>query len=694
MTAMVTRPVDDAALRPLTGLVGRSSDLGRLLGHLDAGRSVRLVAPRGAGTTALLRSVCNERSRPAVPDGVLALPAGVPLLDLPAVARALRPADDRPLAVQRLLVLLDDRNLQAGDVATVAQTFPAALLVVTALPGIDAGDLAPLPLSGLSEHHAVGLMEAAVGRSLTLDEGRAARWVAAALRGLPIPLVQAAAAVRDGGLSFGDVRDLLDDPPRPEALADALQNALDDDLHVTLTTLAGLGDVPCPTPVLAAATACTVPEAIRRLRRLALLGLATTDGRDGWTAVAGVGPVSPTLQADAADRLVGSLGELPDADVFTTASVLNVVGDRVRAQDHRLAGALATTALARLPLDGLQGTRALLEQTTAWAGNAPPAVAVEAATEDAADTDETPGSGQTADTLDTEDAAPRLVVDDATPDPVAFAADLLEPQSSSRVAALLSDWRRLAMVAVAAAAVVVGVLLVAPSLRGGATPAEPLQSSLELGTSSLGQSASATLQLDLAAQAAVLPVALTVSGPDGEAFTLSPTECGADCRATLTFTPQRSGGHLATVTATDAQGRAVAVVDVTGTGTGDAPAADAQTDLGVTLFVSEPSPLPVGGSGVVPIGVRNAGPDPSNGSQLVVTVPDGVVASARGCSFKGTSLTCALDGIAAGEDVRVEVTVQVPAGTGPVQVGATVTPASGADPGAGDDAAGFTYPVG
>ncbi len=727
MSQVVASPVGDAALRPLSGLVGRSGDVGRLLGHADAGRSVRMLARRGAGTTALLRTLCAEPSRPAAPDGVLALPTGLPLLDLPEVARRLRPEDDRPLAVQRLLVILDDPDLEAADVQRVAQIFPSALLLVTGSPDADPGELTPLPLHGLSEHHAVGLIEAAVGRSLTIDEGRAARWVAAALEGLPIPLVQVAAAVRDGDLTFTDVRDLLDDPVRPGALTVALQNALDDDLHITLTTLAALGDVPSPTAVVAAALDKPVPAAVRHLRRLALLGLVTTDGRDGWRAVEGVGPVSPSLQADAADRLVGRLGELDGADVFATASVLGVIGDRVRVQDHRIGGALATVALTHLPLDGMEQTRRLLETTRAWsaasapapepltAGSVPsasasaslPLHASDEARRPPAGDDDAPAATGSADLepAHRDDAASAAVGSAAADDAAlaepaspadhggSLASDLLEPESASRVADLLSDWRRLAMIAVAAAAVVVAVLLVAPSLRGSSS-ADPVQTSLDLGTASIGQSSTASLQVDLTGQSPVLPVTLAVSGPDGGAFAVTPTDCQADCQATVTFTPDRTGAALATVTGTDAQGTTVAVVDVAATGSGDEPATPAETDLAVTLFPSTPAPLPAGGSGVVPIGVVNTGPDPARGAELTLTLPEGVTASARGCSFSAPTLTCALGNLAADAEERVEVTLDVPAGSGPVKVAASATPGSGTDPTVEDAAAGFTYPVG
>jgi hypothetical protein len=210
--------------------------------------------------------------------------------------------------------------------------------------------------------------------------------VASAVGGLPVPLVQAAAAVRDGGLSFSEIRDLLDDPPRPGALTLALHHALDDHLHVTLSTLRALGDVPAPTPVLAAAAGVTPDEVLHSMRRLAMLGLATTDGRDGWSAAGGITEVSESLRADTAHRLAGWVAEsaAPEVlgtatvpggfgtatvpDVFGTASLLAVVGDRVQARDQANAGALAAACLAHLPLEGLDTTTVLLEQTVAWAG--------------------------------------------------------------------------------------------------------------------------------------------------------------------------------------------------------------------------------------------------------------------------------------------------------------------------------------
>ena len=356
------------ALRPLGGLVGRGSEMGRLLGHLDARRSVRLESARGAGATALLRAVCGEPPRPGTVDGTLALPVGLPVVDLAAVAQRLQPDATSTVAQRHMLVLLDDRDLGPDDIDLLLETFPRSLLVVTGPPDSAGERLAPVSVSGLSQHHAVGLVEAAMGRRLTIDEGRAAREVATAVDGMPGPLVQAAAAVRDGGLTFDEVLDLLDSPPRPTALAVTLQHALGDDLHVTLSHLRALGDVPATTRVVAAATDLSLDEASRRLRRLSVLGLVLTDGRDGWTAASGIPTVSEPVRAQVAERLTAWLGDNAETlTVFDVASVLSAVADRVAADDRTTALALGTVARDRLPLQGLAATTALLDGAVAWA---------------------------------------------------------------------------------------------------------------------------------------------------------------------------------------------------------------------------------------------------------------------------------------------------------------------------------------
>ncbi len=722
-------PRSRAALRPLGGLVGRGTHMARLLGHVDAGRSVRLTGERGAGTTALLRALCGEPLRPRVADGVLALPTGIPLLDLPEAARRLRVGSDStdslPVDERRLLLLLDDRDLQPSDVTTVRRQFPHAVLVVVGPAGGEQDDLEVVALDGLSDHHAVGLMEAAVGRPLTLDEGRAARWVASAVGGLPVPLVQAAAAVRDGGLSFSEIRDLLDDPPRPGALTLALHHALDDHLHVTLSTLRALGDVPAPTPVLAAAAGVTPDEVLHSMRRLAMLGLATTDGRDGWSTAGGITEVSESLRADTAHRLAGWVAEsaAPEVlgtatvpggfgtatvpDVFGTASLLAVVGDRVQARDQANAGALAAACLAHLPLEGLDTTTVLLEQTVAWAGAglaAAPGHAPRAGHETtpadvaaAPQPQPQPTGDVPAHAHEGLDDTERLVPLEPHPvhphDPLA--ADLFEPDSSSGVAAFLGDWRRLAAVAVAAAAVLAAVLVVVPMLQRSTPEPDtaPVRADLDLGTASVGEPRSATLQLDLRGRGAATPIRLTVSGPDADAFTLNPRRCDTECRASVTFTADRSGAHLGTVTAVDADGDEQAVVSLTGDGTADPPAAAASTNLAVTVFPSRPSPLPAGGSGVIPVGVSNNGPDDSTGAELVVTLPEGVTGTAPGCTPRGSTLTCALGALAAAQGTQVAVTVRVPDDAAPLRVLAEVAPTTDTDPSGSDDAAGFTFPV-
>jgi hypothetical protein len=696
-------PRSAAGLRPLSGLVGRSGDLARVLGHLDSGRSIHLQAVRGAGVTALLRSLCAEQPRPSTPDGVLALPSGLPLPDLTEVAYRLLPEASRPLPALRLLVLLDERGLEPRDVLLLQQMLPSSLLVVTGHPGADPGDLTPVPLQGLSEHHAVGLMEAAVGRPFSLDEGRAARWVAGALGGLPTWLVQAAAAVRDGGLTFSEIRGLLDDPPRPAALTVALQNALGDDLHPVLSALRAFDTVPVPESALAAATALDPAEAIRRVRRLSVLGLAMSDGRDGWTAAAGVSVVPEPVRAGVAERLATWLPQQPveSLGLAVTAAVLDAVGDRVAGHDLDGAGGLARAALRTLPLDRLDQTRVLLDQTLLWSGT--DMLAGSDAPTVVNDEETAPGTTLVGEPEESPTAGDGPAQEpDVTPAPVLDAGDLTAPgdltaATSSRLASLLSDWRRLAIIAVAAAAVVAGVLVAAPMLRAADPASEPLRGAVDLGSTSVGSTAGGVVQLDLSGRDAVLPVSLVLSGPDADAFVLDPTRCDAvDCRASVSFTADRTGAHLATVTATDRAGVDQAIVELSGKGSQDPPAAPAETDLAVTLFPAEPSPLPAGGQGVIPVGVRNLGPDDSTSARLVLTLPAGVTARAPGCTFQGADpgrLTCTLAELAAGDQLITRVTLGLPEAVRAVQVGATVASTSDSDPADGDNAAGFTYPV-
>ena len=701
------------ALRPITGLIGRGSELGRLLGHLDAGRSVRLDGPRGVGSTALLRALCAEPPRPGTADGSIALPVGLPVGDLGAVAQRLEPGVSTTVDQRRMLVLLDDRGVSAAELTELQRTFARSVLVVTGGADSAADDLSPVGVHGLSQHHAVGLIEAAMGRPLSIDEGRSARVVATALDGMPAWLIQAAATVRAGGLTFDDVRDLLDDPPRPTALTVALQHGLDDELHVTMSHVRALGDVPVTTPVAAAACGLDQPEVVRRLRRLSVLGLAFTDGRDGWTAASGLPPVSEPIRAGAAERVAAWLQDSGEIlDVFDVASVLAAVADRVDAGDQTTTQALASAALDRLPLTGMAGTTALLEGARSWSESraadeeqveedavvltASVVGGVEAAPgHDGSLVDETdappPDAGRDAPQEGLAEEA--LGAADEPPPPAPPPEPTVTDSGSALLTSLFSNRRRLAMIAVAAAAVIAAVLLVVPSLRGAGTDAV-LRGDIDLGVASVGESSSGTLTLDLTESDALAPVALVLDGPDADAFAVDPQRCDSlDCRASVTFTPDRSGTHVATVRAVDDSEVERAVVELTGSGTGDPPDLPVNTNLAITLFPSEPSPIPAGGSAALPVGVSNNGPDDSTGARLVLTVPDEVSAQAAGCSFEASTLTCPVADLPAGTQARVQVTLTVPTQATEVRVNATVTPLTDVDDAEGDNSAGFTYPV-
>ena len=292
-------------------------------------------------------------------------------------------------------------------------------------------------------------------------------------------------------------------------------------------------------------------------------------------------------------------------------------------------------------------------------------------------------------------APPAVVPDAAAPSGTSGASGSPPDDSLARnpVLAFASDRRRLAIIAVVAASVIAAMLLVVPSLRGDDSPAV-LRGDVDLGVASVGESTSGTLTFDLTGSDARAPLDLTVSGPDADAFAIDPVRCDSlDCRAAVTFSPDRSGTHVATVTAADATGAARAEASLTASGTGDAPAAPLETNLSVTLFPTDPTPIPAGGEAALPVGVTNAGPDDSSGAVLVLTVPDQVTASAEGCTFAGTDLRCPLAELPAGQSERLAVGLTVGEGVESVRVTGQVDPVTDVDEATGDNAAGFTYPV-
>jgi len=524
-------------------------------------------------------------------------------------------------------------------------------------------------------------------------------------------------------LSFDDVLDLIEDPPRPTVLAVTMQHGLGDELHATLSHLRALGDVPATTSVAAAACGLSQAEADRRLRRLAVLGLVLTDGRDGWTAASSIPTVSEPVRAAAAGRVGQWLAET-DAplDVFDVASVMSVVADRVQSDDRATTLAVAKASLDRLPLDGLDHTRRLLEGVTTWAMTEPtlevgPAQGgVVTGPEDAEldvpnlSTDEPAGQGARPHDRAGASAAhePREGPrgdsgdDDAGADARGHSGD--DPGQPGQddqgwqaipgsVLALLGNRRRLALVAVVAAAVIAAMLLVVPSLSDE-PEALVIRGDVDLGVATLGESTSGTLTLDLSGATAATPVALALDGPDADAFALDPARCDTtDCRASITFTPDRSGTHLATVTAVDSSDAQVAVANLSGSGTGDPPQVQVSTNLAVTLFPTEPTPIPAGGSAVLPVGVRNNGPDDSTGARLLVSVPERTSAAADGCTFTDAMLTCPLAELSAGTTERIAVRLTVPPRAQQVRVDAVVSPVTDIDDAGGDNAAGFTYRV-
>jgi hypothetical protein len=685
VTLAAASAAEPAGLAPLRGIVGRSQELQRIVAALEAGTSVEVVAAPGVGTTALLRAVCGAELPGRVADGVLGLPVGIPVSD----RGALVPEATRG---RRLLLVVDDPALTADGVEVLRGTFPRSLLLLAAREGRGLPGTTELPLLGLSVHHSLELLEAAIGRPLTLEEGRAARDVAERVDGRPVDLVRAAALVREAGVSMEDVLGLLDAAPdAPDALAEVLADGLGSAPAQVLDDLGLLGGA-VATPAWLEALGTEGPlDPV--LRRLAALGVAQSDGRGGYRTALGVADLDASL--DRATRLLEARPVAPGPEggdpaeaptLLALARVASAVG-----RDDTLC-ALAPQS-AGLRAAGLPATAHQLDRLTT------PAVervelarlaeeeAARLAAEDEAAAARLAAEAAQAEAL----AGGTLGADDAEVGPVP------EPEASTT-----PWWRRPRLVAlVAAAALAALVLVVLPLLDAGrSVPVETVRASLELGESTVDSPATESTEVALPGfRRADGPLAVQVEGADADAFVVRQESCTASpCPLTVTFTPDRTGAHVAAAVLAGDDGAEWARVALTGTGAGTTVDAAPEgpdvvrTDLAVTIFPPA-APLRAGEGGRIPIGVANAGPDPSTGAVLLVRLGPDATAEAAGCEPVRAGLECSVEALTPGGQSVVTVAVTPGAGSTALPVSVDVTPVTDTDEVAGNDAAGFTFPV-
>ncbi|GAA1891642.1 ATP-binding protein [Streptantibioticus ferralitis] len=205
------RPVASAGpSAPEPPLLERSEESERLVRLLGRGRSVRVTGPSGCGRTALLAAIA-DRCVGLAPDGVIRLSGyrrtpGDLLHDLyAAVYRANHHLPDRAWLRELAgdigaVVVLDDIDFGGAALEELLGSAPECAFLISATPEVAApsadSQIEEVFLPGLSKAACVELLERAVERPLTEDEGAWAADLWFESEGLPLRFVQAGALLR------------------------------------------------------------------------------------------------------------------------------------------------------------------------------------------------------------------------------------------------------------------------------------------------------------------------------------------------------------------------------------------------------------------------------------------------------------------------------------------------------------------
>ena len=241
-------------LRPrlIRGLVDRRMELAAALSALDAGLPVEASGEPGIGKTAVLRHLAHHPQAASFTDGIVYLPARhhSPADLLQLIFEAFYESDEirkpteaeirRGLQEKQALILLDDVHLPQEELEQVLDIAPRSAFAVATRERCLWGEVRSLALKGLPVDEAVLLLERDIERSLDATERSAAATLCAAIAGHPLRIRQAAAIIREQGISLdGWARTIS-----PASLIQELMASIDEKQRRALLALTALPGVP------------------------------------------------------------------------------------------------------------------------------------------------------------------------------------------------------------------------------------------------------------------------------------------------------------------------------------------------------------------------------------------------------------------------------------------------------------------
>ena len=273
-TPILVRP------RLIRRLLNRQIEVAAALSALDAGLPIELSGEPGIGKTAVLRHLAHHTRAASFVDGIAYVQArGQPFTDLlQLIFEAFYESDEiskptnaeirRGLGDKQALIILDDVDLTQHELEQVLDIAPQSAFVVATRARCLWDEVRSLTIKGLSPEDAVLLFEREVDRALDDAERAAATSLCAGLEGHPVRILQAAALVREHGISVdGCGRSMT-----PATLIAELLVSIDDKQRRALLALSALPGVPLTAQdVSSIAELADVEPALRTLARRGLV---------------------------------------------------------------------------------------------------------------------------------------------------------------------------------------------------------------------------------------------------------------------------------------------------------------------------------------------------------------------------------------------------------------------------------------